>query len=43
MEMATNAGLAVADGITVDECGRTSAPEIFAARDNAWHTEPSQT
>ena len=37
MEIDANAGFAVTDGITADECDRTSAPDIFAAGDDAWH------
>ena len=33
VELAAKAGLALADGIVVDEVGRTSAPAIFAAGD----------
>jgi NADPH-dependent 2,4-dienoyl-CoA reductase/sulfur reductase-like enzyme len=40
MEIAADAGLAVADGITVDECGRTSDSDIFAAGDVAYHYNP---
>ena len=40
MEIAANAGLAVADGITVDEFGRTSDPDVFAAGDVAYHYNP---
>jgi NADPH-dependent 2,4-dienoyl-CoA reductase/sulfur reductase-like enzyme len=40
VEIAANAGLAVADGITVDEFGRTSDPDIFAAGDVAYHYNP---
>lgn len=39
-EIAANAGLVVADGITVDEFGRTSDPNIFAAGDVAYHYNP---
>jgi 3-phenylpropionate/trans-cinnamate dioxygenase ferredoxin reductase subunit len=40
MEVAADAGLTVADGITVDEFGRTSDPDIFAAGDVAYHYNP---
>lgn len=40
VEIAANAGLAVADGVTVDEFGRTSDPDIFAAGDVAYHYNP---
>ena len=40
VEIAANAGLEVADGITVDEFGRTSDPNIFAAGDVAYHYNP---
>ncbi len=39
VELASDAGLEVENGVTVDETLRTSAPTIFAAGDvaNAWH------
>ena len=40
VEIAANAGLAVANGITVDEFGRTSDANIFAAGDVAFHYNP---
>lgn len=36
-ELAVEAGLAVDNGITVDDCGRTSDPAIFAAGDATNH------
>ena len=36
-ELAAEAGLADANGITVDDCGRTRAPGVFAAGDCALH------
>jgi NADPH-dependent 2,4-dienoyl-CoA reductase/sulfur reductase-like enzyme len=39
-ELATAAGLAVEDGIVVDEFGRTSDPGIFAAGDVTRHWNP---
>ncbi|PXY22811.1 NAD(P)/FAD-dependent oxidoreductase [Prauserella muralis] len=39
-EVAEGAGIAVADGIVVDECGRTSVPAVFAAGDVARHYHP---
>jgi 3-phenylpropionate/trans-cinnamate dioxygenase ferredoxin reductase component len=39
-ELAAAAGLAVADGVTVDEFGRTSDPAIFAAGDVTRHLNP---
>lgn len=39
-EIAGDAGLDVGDGITADEYGRTSDPEIFAAGDVANHFNP---
>lgn len=38
--LAEGAGLAVEDGIRVDECGRTSDPDIFAAGDVTRHDAP---
>ncbi|TDU28880.1 3-phenylpropionate/trans-cinnamate dioxygenase ferredoxin reductase subunit [Panacagrimonas perspica] len=38
VELARDAGLNVEDGIVVDEFGRTSDPDIFAAGDVACHT-----
>lgn len=40
VELAGDAGLAVDNGIVVDECGRTSAPNVFAAGDVANHWNP---
>lgn len=40
VEIAANAGLEVANGITVDEFGRTSDARIFAAGDVAFHYNP---
>ena len=40
VEIAANAGLEVANGITVDEFGRTSDADIFAAGDVANHYNP---
>lgn len=40
VEMAAAAGLAVDDGIAVDEFCRTSVPDIFAAGDNAFALNP---
>lgn len=37
LELARDAGLAVGDGILVDECARTSDPNIVAAGDCAFH------
>lgn len=37
MELAKDAGLAVDNGIVVDDCGRTSDPDIFAAGDVTNH------
>ncbi|MBS0233434.1 MAG: FAD-dependent oxidoreductase [Proteobacteria bacterium] len=39
-ELAAEAGLAVSDGIIVDEFGRTSDPSIFAAGDVTRHYNP---
>ncbi len=39
-EIAAKAGLNTADGIIVDEFGRTSDPDIFAAGDVAFHYNP---
>jgi 3-phenylpropionate/trans-cinnamate dioxygenase ferredoxin reductase subunit len=36
-ELAASAGLAVGDGIVVDECACTSDPDIVAAGDCTWH------
>ncbi len=41
VEMAAAAGLAVENGIVVDEYCRTSAPDIFAAGDNAYAFNPA--
>ncbi|MGE4220408.1 MAG: NAD(P)/FAD-dependent oxidoreductase [Alphaproteobacteria bacterium] len=40
MEIASAAGLAVENGIVVDEYCRTSVPDIFAAGDNAYAFNP---
>ncbi|WP_306362719.1 NAD(P)/FAD-dependent oxidoreductase [Nocardia sp. CC227C] len=40
-DLAAAAGLAVADGILVDECHRASAPGIFAAGDAAARFDPA--
>ena len=40
LEIAQQAGLETADGITVDEFGRTSDKDIFAAGDVAFHYNP---
>jgi 3-phenylpropionate/trans-cinnamate dioxygenase ferredoxin reductase component len=39
VELAQDAGLTVENGIVVDQCLRTSAPDVFAAGDvaSAWH------
>lgn len=39
LELAKQAGLTVASGIVVDECGRTSHPHIYAAGDVAQHPQ----
>ncbi|MDX1485809.1 MAG: FAD-dependent oxidoreductase [Alphaproteobacteria bacterium] len=39
-EIAARAGLEVADGVTVDQYGRSSDPDIFAAGDVAFHFNP---
>jgi NADPH-dependent 2,4-dienoyl-CoA reductase/sulfur reductase-like enzyme len=39
-EIAEEAGLDVGDGITADEYGRTSDPDIFTAGDVAYHFNP---
>lgn len=36
-ELAHEAGLAVDNGIVVDDCARTQDPDIFAAGDCTWH------
>ena len=40
VELAQDAGIAVSNGIDIDEYGRTSAPGVFAAGDVAKHPNP---
>lgn len=40
VELAEAAGLEIGNGIVVDEYGRTSDPDIYAAGDVTWHFNP---